>query len=436
MERPPSVATDPLAHRHGQWLRWLRLLAGFTSAQLVIQLLGFLSGILIVRYLSKPDYAWFTIANTLVATMGMLADSGISGALSAVGGTVWQDDARFGSLIRTALTLRRRLAFVAVLVVTPVFVWMLVKNHAPAATIAVVVPAALLALTLQLTAGVLGVVISLRQEIRRMQFMGLAAALLRLSLLAPACLIFLDVRVAVIIGTVGMALQVWLLRRWVSKSVAWHAPESADYRAQILTIVKRQAPLTIFYCLQSQIIIWLISIFGNAQRVAEIGALGRFAMIFTLVSSVMNGIVVPRFARCQDRATLRQRYWQVAAGFTLLAASLVALSAAFPRPLLWVIGSQYANLENEVWLMMLSAASSGLFVALFSLTYSKGWIVPAAISIPLEIVTQLILILTFDISTVRGVLLVGCFGSVPLIVLNIIIAHLEMRKVSPPLDPA
>lgn len=436
MERPPSVATDPLAHRHGQWLRWLRLLAGFTSAQLVIQLLGFLSGILIVRYLSKPDYAWFTIANTLVATMGMLADSGISGALSAVGGTVWQDDARFGSLIRTALTLRRRLAFVAVLVVTPVFVWMLVKNHAPAATIAVVVPAALLALTLQLTAGVLGVVISLRQEIRRMQFMGLAAALLRLSLLAPACLIFLDVRVAVIIGTVGMALQVWLLRRWVSKSVAWHAPESADYRAQILTIVKRQAPLTIFYCLQSQIIIWLISIFGNAQRVAEIGALGRFAMIFTLVSSVMNGIVVPRFARCHDRRVLKQRYWQVAAGFTLLAASLVALSAAFPRPLLWVIGSQYANLENEVWLMMLSAASSGLFVALFSLTYSKGWIVPAAISIPLEIVTQLILILTFDISTVRGVLLVGCFGSVPLIVLNIIIAHLEMRKVSPPLDPA
>ena len=436
MERPPSVATDPLAHRHGQWLRWLRLLAGFTSAQLVIQLLGFLSGILIVRYLSKPDYAWFTIANTLVATMGMLADSGISGALSAVGGTVWQDDARFGSLIRTALTLRRRLAFVAVLVVTPVFVWMLVKNHAPAATIAVVVPAALLALTLQLTAGVLGVVISLRQEIRRMQFMGLAAALLRLSLLAPACLIFLDVRVAVIIGTVGMALQVWLLRRWVSKSVAWHAPESADYRAQILTIVKRQAPLTIFYCLQSQIIIWLISIFGNAQRVAEIGALGRFAMIFTLVSSVMNGIVVPRFARCQDRSILRQRYWQVAAGFTLLAATLVALSAAFPRPMLWVIGSQYANLENEVWLMMLSAASSGLFVALFSLTYSKGWIVPAAISIPLEIVTQLILILTFDISTVRGVLLVGCFGSVPLIVLNIIIAHMEMRGIPPPLDSA
>ena len=424
-----------LSHRHQKWLGWFRLLAGFASAQLVIQILGFLSGILVVRYLSKPDYAWFTIANTLVATMGMLADSGVSGALSAVGGTVWQDDAKFGSLIRTALTLRRKLAIGSVIVVTPVFVWMLAKNHAPAATIAVVVPAALLGLSMQLTAGVLGVVISLRQEIRRMQFLGLAAALLRLVLLAPACLVFMDVRVAVIIGTLAVVLQVWLLRRWVSTSVKLHTPESTDYRSRILAVVKKQAPLTIFYCLQSQMIVWLISIFGSAQRVAEIGALGRFAILFTLISSVMNGIIVPRFVRCQDRSLLRRRYWQVAIGFAFLAGSLVALSAAFPRLLLWVLGAKYANLESEVWLMMLSAASSGTFVCLVSLTYSKGWIMPAAISIPLEIVTQIILVLSFDFSTVRGVLLIGCFTPLPLIFLNIIVAHFEMRKPASPSDP-
>ena len=47
---------DP-SHRHRKWLRWFSLIARFASAQLVIQVLGFLSGILIVRYLSKPDYA-------------------------------------------------------------------------------------------------------------------------------------------------------------------------------------------------------------------------------------------------------------------------------------------------------------------------------------------------------------------------------------------
>ena len=395
---------------------------------MVIQVLGFLSGILIVRHLSKPDYAWFTIANSLAATMNMLADVGVSGALSAVGGEVWQDNARFGSLIRTALTLRRKFAIVSIAVVTPVFIWMLMKNQAPVATTAVLVPVALVGFLMQLTAGVLGVVISLRQEIRRMQLVGLAAALLRLALIAPACLIFIDARIAMIAGVAAAALQVWLLRRWVRASVVWNAPESSEYRSRILSIVKRQAPITIFHCVQGQIIVLLISIFGSEDRVAEIGALGRFAILFTLISSVINGIIVPRFARCQERSVLRRRYWQVAIGFAVLAGSLVTLSAIFPRPLLWVIGSQYANLENVVWLMMLNAALGSMFVCLVSLTYFKGWIIPAAITIPMEIGTQLLLILIFDMSTVRGVLLVGCIGSLPPILLNIIIAHLKTKS--------
>ena len=395
---------------------------------MVIQVLGFLSGILIVRHLSKPDYAWFTIANSLAATMNMLADVGVSGALSAVGGEVWQDNARFGSLIRTALTLRRKFAIVSIAVVTPIFIWMLMKNQAPVATTAVLVPVALVGFLMQLTAGVLGVVISLRQEIRRMQLVGLAAALLRLAFIAPACLIFIDARIAMIAGVAAAALQVWLLRRWVRASVVWNAPESSEYRSRILSIVKRQAPITIFHCVQGQIIVLLISIFGSEDRVAEIGALGRFAILFTLISSVINGIIVPRFARCQERSVLRRRYWQVAIGFAVLAGSLVTLSAIFPRPLLWVIGSQYANLENVVWLMMLNAALGSMFACLVSLTYFKGWIIPAAITIPMEIGTQLLLILIFDMSTVRGVLLVGCIGSLPPILLNIIIAHLKTKS--------
>jgi O-antigen/teichoic acid export membrane protein len=431
MSRQPS-------HRQTKLFGWISVLARFTSAQLVIQVLGFLSGILIVQNLSKPDYAWFTIANTFAATIGMLADVGVSGAVTAIGGEVWQDKSRFGSLIRTALTFRRKLAIVSVTAVTPIFIWMLAKNQAPVATISVVVPAALAGFLMQLTAGVLGVVISLRQDIRRMQLLGLAPALLRLAILAPACLIFIDSRIAVITGAIGFALQVWILRRWVKNVIEWNAPESPDYRGRILSIVKRQAPNTIFQCVQGQIIILLISIFGNEHRVAEIGALGRFAIVFTLISSVVNGVVVPRFVRCQDPGVLRRRYWQVAFVFTVLAGLLVALSAVFPHPLLWLIGAKYANLESEVWLMMLNAALGSLLLCLVSLTYFKGWIIPAAILIPLEIATQLILILSFDMSTVHGVLMVGVIATVPPILLNMIIAHLKTRNspaTSSPLHP-
>jgi O-antigen/teichoic acid export membrane protein len=420
--------TAELSPRQEKWLRWFRLLAGFGSVQMAIQILGFLSGILIVRYLSKPDYAWFTIANTFVSTLGMLADSGISGALSAIGGTVWEDDARFGSLIRTALTLRRKLAIATGVVVTPIFIWLLEKNDAPAGTIAVVVATGLLGFSFQLTAGILGTVISLRQEIRRMQSLGLATALFRLAVVASACLVFIDVRVAVAIGTFTLALQAWTLRRWVSTSIQWNAALSADYRGQILAVVRKQAPLTIFYCLQGQIIVWLISIFGTAQRVAEVGALGRFAMMFSVITAAINGIVVPRFARCQDRDTLRRRYWQVMVGVVTLTGALAGLAAIFPRALLWVLGAKYASLENEVWLMMVSASLAAMGATLYSLNSSKAWIAPARISIPMEIVTVTVLILWMDISTVRGVLYFTCLSYIPPILLFITIAYLHLRK--------
>jgi len=425
---------DRLSQRNLKWLGWGRILVGFGSVQMVIQVLGFLTGILIVRHLTKPDYAWFTIANALVATLGMIADSGVSSGLSSVGGQIWQDSVRFGSLIRTALALRRKLAVVTVLVVTPVFIWLLIKNQAPAATIAVLVAAALAGFSFQLTTGILGIVISLRQEIHRMQGIGLAAAVLRLTLVALACLIFFDVRVAVVIGVFGPGVQSWLLRRWVKTSVDWNAPETADYRKRILAVVKKQAPLTLFFCLQGQIVVWLISIFGSNERVAEIGALGRFAMIFTVVSSVVNGIVVPRFARTQDRNLLRRRYGQVVAGIALLAGSLVVLSAIFPRPLLWVLGGRYANLEDAVWIMMLSAALGAVFATQHALTYSKAWIAPAIISIPMELVTLVILIQVLDMSTVRGVLWLSCGSFIPQIGLNMIIARLNLRKDSPPTE--
>jgi O-antigen/teichoic acid export membrane protein len=426
--------TAALSNRHRKWLGWLNLLARFASVQLVIQVLGFLSGILIVRHLSKPDYAWFTIANTFVATLGMLADCGVLGACSAVGGTIWQDKVKFSSLILTALSFRRKLAIAAVLILTGPFIWMLAKKDAPVAVIAVVVPVALLGFFLQMTVNLLSSGMWYRQQLRRLQLLGLAPAIFRTALIALACLLVLDARVAITIGTVSFVLQVLLLYRWERDSLDWRAPYSPEYAGRIRTILKKQAPLTIFHCVQGQLVVWLISIFGGKDQVAEIGALGRFAIIFTVVSPVINNVILPRFARCQDPAMLKRRYRQIALGFVAMAGALVTFAAIFPKPLIWLIGAKYANLEGQVWLMMLYAALGGTFGCLVSLTYVKGWILPAAISIPMEIATQVILILCFDLAKIRSVLIVGCIGQIPPILLAFIVAQRELKKAaqSPP----
>jgi len=64
--------------------------------------------------------------------------------------------------------------------------------------------------------------------------------------------------------------------------------------------VRKQAPHSIYYCLQGQITVWLISIFGNADSVADVGALSRLAVVFSVLGALSSEIVFPAFARIQD----------------------------------------------------------------------------------------------------------------------------------------
>src|SRR6476469_43386 len=97
-----------------------------------LPVISFLSGILLIRRLDQREYAYFTIANTMQGTLNVLADIGISIGLVSIGGRVWHDRHRFGQLVNTALGLRRKLGFVAVIVVVPILYYLLVKNGASA----------------------------------------------------------------------------------------------------------------------------------------------------------------------------------------------------------------------------------------------------------------------------------------------------------------
>src|SRR5205807_4567527 len=107
-----------------------RRIGSYAFVQIIGQIVAFSSGILLVRWLPQREYAFFTIANAMQATLMLLADVGISVGLISIGGRVWQDRHRFGELINTALAVRRNLAAAVVLIVAPILYAMLTKNGA------------------------------------------------------------------------------------------------------------------------------------------------------------------------------------------------------------------------------------------------------------------------------------------------------------------
>lgn len=407
-------------------------LGKFVSVQALVQVLGFASGLLLVRALTQKEYAFFTIANSMQATMSILADSGIGIGLSSIGGKVWQDRRRFGELIHTALRLRRYLATVAVTVVAPLLMWLLISNGASKPYAAMLTLAVLLALNYQLLTGVLGVVPRLHSQLDRVQKLDGLAAISRLLLLVAAYFIFLDAAVAICIGIVGVVGQYLFLKRWAGENIEPQAAINREDRETMLGIVKHQAPNAVFYCLQGQLTVWLISIFGNTQNIAEVGALGRLGMIFAIISAVMSSIVLPGFARVHSPALLRRRYFQIVGIFLILGGGLIAVAALVPDLLLWVLGSKYSHLRNELLLMMTLSAVNALIASMWSLNATKAWIQYSWLNIPGVIVVQIALLFLLDISTVKGVLWFGLLSLAPTLVLNATLTYRGLSAGRPP----
>jgi O-antigen/teichoic acid export membrane protein len=424
-----NEATTPVIRRA---LQQARIVGNFAFVQVMVQLVGFASGILLVRWLNQTEYAYFTIANTMQGTINILADMGISIGLISIGGRVWQDRFRFGQLITTAQHFRQRLGGLAILVVTPILYWMLTRNGASAFYAAILIAAILLGLLVQFSLGVLGVVPRLRSDVSRIQSIDLTGAIARLIALVGCAFLFLNAGVAVLVSAMAFLLQYVMLRRYAAGVIDLSAPENAEDRVAMIGFIKNQAANAVFFCMQGQITVVLISFFGSrATSVAEIGALGRLAMIFTVMSQVLTNIFVPAFARCQSKARLRLQYFAIVAGVTACCATVIGAAALFPNQFLFVLGSKYSHLQRELLLMAAGTVTNVLTGTLWFLNASKAWVAGAWLYIPLTLATQIALIPYTDFSSVSQVLIFGLISSVPNLLLNMVLSYRGFRSFQP-----
>jgi O-antigen/teichoic acid export membrane protein len=425
----PPVLSESSAPLLRQALHRARVVGSFAVAQAGVQIISFLSGILLVRHLDQRDYAFFTIANTMQGTINVLADIGISIGLVSIGGRVWQDRRRFGELVSTALRLRRKLATVATLAVTPLLYFMLVKNGASVVHALLLIVLVLATVFIQLSVGVLSVVPRLHSDIKRIQAIDLSGALARLVVLVALLFLFLNAGIALAVGSAALVLQYWMLRRYVATVVDLSAPENDEDRAAMRRFIRSQAANAIFFCVQGQITVFLISFFATrASSVAEVGALGRLAMIFAVLSNLLTNVFAPAFARCQSPRRLRWQYAGIIGAVSAFSMVILGAAAFFPRAFLFVLGGKYVHLEHELVLMVAGSVAGALTSTFWALNASKAWITGSWLYIPLTLATQAALIPFTDFSSVRGVLIFNIISAAPNLLLNFVLSYRGFRS--------
>lgn len=406
---------------------WTKLLTKFLSVQVLVQALGFVSGIVLIRSLSKEEYGYLTIANSMQSMMNGLADSGISIGISEIAGKVWNDKYRFGQVIQSALELRKWLALISTSIITPIMIWVLLRNNISTTSAILITIAILIELYFYLESSVLETVPRFYSKIKTIQNLDIVFAVTRLILLGVGYFTFLNSVIAAFISTIVSACRTILLRRVANQEIDVKVEKNLDYQKNILSIVKNFIPNSIFYTFQGQISILLISIFGNNQNIAEIGALSRFSMIFALVTPIMSSIAFPAFSRCQNQSLLKLRYWQIVLANILFGTVLIGISYFFSDQILWILGTKYSGLSSELMLVILLGTLGHIGGVMWGLCCAKGWIKNMWLEIPIKLSVQIILLLFMNLSNIKGVILFGIFSYVPSIILVAIIAYQNLR---------
>jgi hypothetical protein len=241
--------------------------------------------------------------------------------------------------------------------------------------------------------------------------------------------VFLNAGLAVVVGSGALLLQYWMLRKYVAGVIDLAAPENAEDRHAMMGFIKNQAANAIFFCVQGQITVFLISLFARqATAVAEVGALGRLAMIFAVIGQLMTNIFVPAFARCHSASKLRLQYVAIVGAVSAFGALIIAGAASFPDQFLFILGNKYAHLDRELVLMVAGAVATMLASTLWVLNAAKAWIAGSWLYIPLTLTTQVALIPFTDFSNVSDVLRFNLVSALPNLLLNVALSFRGFRS--------
>jgi O-antigen/teichoic acid export membrane protein len=386
-------------------LHWGKLISLTGLAQLIVQVVGFACGILIIRLLPIKEYALYTLVNTMLGTITVLADGGISNGVMAAGGKVWNDKFKLGAVLATGLDLRRKFAIGSLLFSLPILFYLLYHNGASLITSILITVSMIPAFFAALSDSLLEIVPKLHQRILPLQKNQMAVSIFRLLLSTLFLFVFPWAFVAILAAGIPRIWGNFKLKKIVYQLADENQQTDKLIQKDILALVKKTLPGAIYYCFSGQLSIWIISFFGNTNSVAQLGALGRLNMLLAIFNTIVATLIVPRFAKLSsNKKVLLSKFFQIIGLLVFVVIIIIGLVHFFPKPILWLLGNTYSDLHEALLLSVIGSCISLLAGIAFSLYSSRGWAIHPAVLIMINVSSIIAFSFVFNLSTLSGVL--------------------------------
>jgi hypothetical protein len=387
--------------------------SGVLLTQAGVQIIGAVTGLMLVRWMPKDEYAWLTICGSLLATLGLLADGGIGTAITAMSGRVAGDRNALAQVADACISVRNRLSLISLVLTLPPFYVLFTRTQLSSGMAALVLGSAAVMLWPVTSSKFLTVTLRIAGHLKTTQIMELSGALLRCGLTAIVLLIgWWQVYPAFLATAASIWLHVWLAGRGVEKVVGVVTCTDTQ-RAEVWGFVRALYANHIFFCLQGQIATWIISFSSGITEIADIGALSRLTVFFSILGAMFHYLVLPNVASTKCPALVRTKFIVSTVGTLGAVLAVIATSWLMPGPFLWILGGLYSHLGQELPLAFAAQGLGMISGVTWTFMQVRGWVRLSWLNIPLTLVGYVVAVLVADLHTVSGVLMMTGLALVP-----------------------
>ena len=355
----------------------------------LVQLLSLSVGLLLLRWLSISNYAQFSVAFGFQATFGMLTDLGFSGTIIALVGPRGNDPEVVGSYIRSGRHLRNVILVCLTPVAAFVYVGIVRQHHWDLLTSALLFVSIIASINFSGMVSYCAAPLLIRgrlPDIFRNQLAGAAFRIVACAILYLAG--GLCAWTTSWVNALGFLLIGWL-NAWKSRPfVTLPARPVPGVTRQMMRYVMPNLPSLIFFALQGQVSLFLISFFGQTRSIAEVGALGRLSQIFLLLTGFNAAVIEPFMARLPKERVLRSY-------------------------LMLLLGAKYASLQQETGWMELGSCTGYLASVAWTMSAARRWIywTTSWVNIGLILTTQIVFLSLFKVDSTAHVIYFGAASS-------------------------
>lgn len=405
--------------KYNNWMQWGKLISITGGAQALIQIISFGCGIFIIRNFSVAEYAIYTLANTMLGAMNILADGGIVSGVIAEGGKVWQDKEKLGSVIATGMNLRKRFAIGSILIAGTVLIYLLMHNNASWYYSLLILLSLIPVFYANLSDSLLEVAPKLHQDIKPLQKNLVMANIGRLLLTIPSVFFIPFTPIAIIATGIPRIIANFKLKKISNKFVTSNQKENIQIKKNILHMVRRILPVEVYNVFSTNITVWILSIVGATASIAQVGALFRIGAALSLFTIVFNTIIVPRYSRLHEvKKELQEKMIKIQLLLFCVSFVIVFFTWLFSAQIIWLLGNNYKNLDSELVLTVIIFCLNIISTIIYTLCRGRGWVINPILNIGINLLSIVLGAFIFDIISLKGILIFNIATSAVLVVMH------------------